>query len=162
MSSIPSSSPSHFPHANATVQRIFINVEDESPNRFFSANHYQNVQYLAGCIDFAVEKGIQLGVFTTRQDWYGIMADKVSRSPRSMSTRTDYYRYPTSNTSYVESNPFYHLPLWVPKYDEANNMVSRPPSYVVTKDRTYVVLTHNIYHVMARTSLSRSRVGQRY
>ena len=122
------------------------------------------MQYLAGCIDFAVEKGIQLGVFTTRQDWYGIMADKVSRSPRSMSTRTDYYRYPTSNTSYVESNPFYHLPLWVPKYDEANDMVSRPPSYVVTKDTHMYLHTVYIYinYVMARTSLSRLRVGQRY
>lgn len=124
VSSIPTSSPSLYTPVPATVQRIFINLEDESPNRYFSANHYLNVQFLAEYVDRAVENGIQVGVFTTRQDWLGIMVDKVSHSPRSLSTRTDYYRYPTSNSSYVEYNPFYKLPLWLPKYDQQYNMVS--------------------------------------
>ena len=128
VSSIPTISPSLYSPVPATIQRIFINIEDESPNRYFSANHYHNVQFLAEYVDRAVENGIQVGVFTTRQDWLGIMVDKVSHSPRSLSTRTDYYRYPTSNSSYVEYNPFYKLPLWLPKYDQQNNMVSSLPS----------------------------------
>lgn len=108
---------------NAKIQRIYINIEDESPNRFFSINHYENIQYLLNFIIAANNLDIQVGIYTTKNDWLNIMTNKIYNNQISLSTSNVYYVYPTSNISYLTYNPFSMLPLWVPKYDSASNMV---------------------------------------
>ena len=108
---------------NIKIQRIYINIEDESPNRYFSMKHYENIQYVLDFIIAANNLDIQVGIYTTKNDWFNIMANKMYSNQISLSTTSAYYVYPTSNITYLTYNPFSKLPLWMPKYDGESNMV---------------------------------------
>lgn len=119
--STPTSIPSAVPTSNPTSQpsrgieyeidQIFINVEDEVPNRYFSQNHADNVEYLSDFINAAHQMGIRLGIYTTKRDWRNVMTETVQQQDV----------YPT-NTTKLTSNPFTALPLWLPRYDSVNSL----------------------------------------
>ena len=116
----PTEMPTALPTQQPTIEnkimlrRLFVNIEDESPNRYFAEQHYLNVRFLADLVNAANQLGVQIGIYTTRKDWFNIMADKPSR--------TEPYVFPTSNNTVEAVNPFRRLPLWLPRYDSINNM----------------------------------------
>lgn len=125
--SIPSWNISHFKAINSSsiyLQTLYVNIEDTSPNSFFSSNHSENVAFLKALIETAESKGIEMGIYTTLRDWRGVMADATT------TVQTGVNLYNISNVNYIyrfnnfiESiNPFHRLKLWLPRYDNNPSM----------------------------------------
>lgn len=120
---------------NTTVQRMFVNVEDETPNRYFSGDASVNIQFLADLANEALRHGVQLGVYTTHKDWLNIMTTSVIRqvaavdsaSGLNTTTRTRIFLYPLPNGTNTTVNPFSALPLWMPRYDSRASMAFFEP-----------------------------------
>ena len=96
----PSFVPTANPTIGAKVWRIYINVEDSIPRRFFTNNSTKNLEYLLDLESAAWQYGIQLGIYTTLLDWYNIIEDL--------------------QTNFV--NPFRDDPLWTPQFDGVYSM----------------------------------------
>lgn len=110
--------PYNYPNVwNATspkiiLNRLFINLEDTTPNQYFSLNHYENVDFLNEFVNATQAMGIELGVYTTVLDWNNIMTEVVEK-------RRVYY---LSKNTFTEVNPFSFLKLWTPRYDQLQDM----------------------------------------
>lgn len=89
------------PGAAARVQTLFVNVEDNVPNRYYSNDVSDNRRYLRDLVNAAYQRGIRVGVYTTLRDWNNIMQGAGSDA--------------------TTSNPFSVLPLWTPRYDQINS-----------------------------------------
>ena len=112
----PTALPTQSPHSTVNLlQRLFVCFEDEVPNRYMSNNHGDNVQFMLDLQNEAVSHGIQLGIYTTKNDWLNSMTETVDKA-------TIYYTSGNDTNSNVTVNPFNHLPLWVPRFDSINSM----------------------------------------
>jgi len=80
----------------ATIGRIWIDIEDEVPSKYFSSNTDDNIQFMNEISSSLADYGIEMGIYTTKTYWENIMANVVG--------------YGTYK-------------LWYPRYDETNNMV---------------------------------------
>ncbi len=96
----PSFGPTANPTIGANVWRIYVNVEDSIPRRFFTNNSTKNLEYLLDLETAAWQYGIQLGIYTTLLDWYNIIED----------LQTNF------------TNPFRDDPLWTPQFDGVYSM----------------------------------------
>jgi hypothetical protein len=94
------------------LQRLFVCFEDEVPNRFLASEHGENVRFLLELVDEATAMGIQVGVYTTRNDWLNTVTDRIG--PQLV--------YHITNTTTTDTNPFSGLPLWTPRFDSRNSM----------------------------------------
>lgn len=94
------------------IQRLFVCFEDEVPNRYHSMDHMENVRFMQNMTAEANRQGIQVGVYTTKNDWMNTMTDKMDGQSV----------YRTSQDTHSTTNPFAHLPLWTPRFDSVNNM----------------------------------------
>lgn len=94
-------------HPNPILQTLYINIEDDSPNLYFSTVHYENVEYLNSLVTYAESLGIEVGIYTTNRDWISILIDKENGQTR----------YYFENGNYTTINPFARLKLWTPRYD---------------------------------------------
>jgi hypothetical protein len=119
---------------NTTVQRLFVNVEDETPNRYFNGDARVNLRFLADLANEASRHGVQLGVYTTRKDWFNVMTTatvnrtvSVDSNGRSTTTQTRAVSYLLSNGTSSSTNPFSALPLWLPRYDARASMAFFEP-----------------------------------
>lgn len=86
------------------ISRIFLIVEDESPNRYFSVENKVNQQYLSELASACWYHGIQLGIYTTPFYWNNIMT--LPFDP--MNAKQDRF------LSNIDRS---YLPLWSPRYD---------------------------------------------
>jgi hypothetical protein len=141
----PSVSPTAMPTISGstgstpiTIQRLYVCFEDEVPNRFLSSEHHENVQFLLELLHDANMQGIQLGIYTTKNDWLNTAADITPNEILVNATQTHNASHPWSNTTYIvpggqivyhvsnvtvtAHNPFSHLPLWTPRFDSRNSM----------------------------------------
>lgn len=99
--------------SNVTLQTLYINVEDNFPNYYFSYNHYENVNFLLEYALYAQEVyGIEVGFYTSYYDWLNIMTDDLHDQPV----------YFLNSSAYTTLNPFRHNKLWTPRYDAENSM----------------------------------------
>lgn len=104
-------------NTNITLQTLYINVEDNAPNYYFSYNHYENVEVLNEMRLYAEQhKGIEVGIYTTPTDWNNIMTDYLNNT----TTHPRVYNY-ANGTKYNETNPFAKHKLWLPRYDLITN-----------------------------------------
>jgi len=88
-----------------TLKRIFLMVEDDSPNRYFSVDNRVNQKYLTDLAYACWLRGIQLGVYTTLFYWDNIMT----------------LPYDSSNPKadrFLSGLQRQHLPLWLPRFDK--------------------------------------------
>lgn len=115
----PTTSPALVNRQEVLVRRLYVNVEDEVPNRYFDMNAAVNVQFLADLSNEATRLGLQLGVYTTRRDWFNVMTRSL---PDTTAVNGRIPVYPLPNSSYTTQNPFSALPLWLPRYDGVQNM----------------------------------------
>jgi len=112
--------PSPFPSAAPTVRptyingtrgsslrlkRIFLMVEDDSPNRYFSVDNKINQRYLVDLAYACWLRGIQLGIYTTIFYWNNIMTLPFDKD----NADADRFLSGLSRD---------HLPLWVPRFDK--------------------------------------------
>lgn len=58
-----------------TVKRIWLDIEDESPSKYFDTNVANNVALLSEMAATAKEEGVYLGIYTTKTYWTNIMGD---------------------------------------------------------------------------------------
>lgn len=93
------------------IQTIYINVEDNSPNYYFSFQHVDNHIFLADMVSYLESLNIEVGIYTTFRDWRQVMTDK----------RDQVDVYYTSKTDYLMDNLFRRLKLWTPRYDGEQN-----------------------------------------
>jgi len=117
----PTQSPS-VSSARPVLQRLFVCLEDEVPNRYMSNNHGENVRYLLELHQLAIAHGIQLGVYTTKNDWLNTMT-----MPHPSIAKVLVYPTNVDNTEYNAINPFSDLPLWTPRFDSVNSMAFFAP-----------------------------------
>jgi hypothetical protein len=75
------------------IDKLFVNLEDSTPNYYFYSNQSLNVAFLSELWSAASSLEIGIGVYTTRQDWANIFG------------------------SLPAAQRFSSLPLWVPRYD---------------------------------------------
>lgn len=122
-STAPTRQPTQSPSAvRPVIQRMFVCFEDEVPNRYMSHNHGENVMYLLELHQLAVERGVQLGVYTTKNDWLNTMT-----MPHPSIDKVLVYPTNVDNTEYNATNPFSDLPLWTPRFDSVNSMAFYAP-----------------------------------
>lgn len=64
----PTRAPTLSPSSSTvrTLQRLYVDIEDESPNRYLSEQHWENNQYLAELTNAAHRREIEVGIYTTR------------------------------------------------------------------------------------------------
>lgn len=86
--SIQSPSEDNF-ETNYFIQRLYVSVEDESPNQYFHHDKTENINFLSDFTSYAASMGISIGIYTTYWDWMNIM----------------------------DTSAFSHLPLWIPRFD---------------------------------------------
>ena len=84
----------YFP-VRATVNRMWIDIEDEVPSKWFSANIQDNVDFITSMRSSLESYGIEVGIYTTKTYWKNVMGNKFG---------------------------FGSLKLWYPHYDENNSM----------------------------------------
>jgi hypothetical protein len=79
----------------ATLGRIWIDIEDEVPSKYYSAKNADNIQFIADLTSSLSGFGIEVGIYTTKTYWANIMDN-------------------------VEG--YGQLKLWYPRYDQINSM----------------------------------------
>jgi hypothetical protein len=118
------------------IKRLFVCFEDEVPNRFLSSTHRENVEFMLELLHDASMEGIQLGIYTTRNDWLNTAADITTSEMLVNATRNATHHwsnatytvpggqvvYHLSNVTVTTHNPFSHLPLWTTRFDSVNSM----------------------------------------
>jgi hypothetical protein len=57
------------------VKRIWLDIEDESPSKYFDTNVANNVALLSEMASTAKEEGVYLGIYTTKTYWSNIMGN---------------------------------------------------------------------------------------
>lgn len=80
-----------------TIQRLYLDIEDEAPSLYFDPDPAVNAQFVSEFVAAAVALRVPLGFYTTSSYWSNIMAD-----------------------SEQYSEPAY--PLWYPRWDAVNSM----------------------------------------
>ena len=79
------------------IQRLYLDIEDESPSLYFDPKAEVNQQLVADFVTAAREQQVSLGFYTTATYWNNIM-DNIA----------------------LYSEPDY--PLWYPRWDNTNSM----------------------------------------
>lgn len=79
-----------------TLNRIWIDIEDEVPSKYYSANTADNIAFLADITTSLQGYGIEMGIYTTKTYWSNVMNNVLG--------------YGLTNK------------LWYPHYDGVNNM----------------------------------------
>ena len=79
----------------ATLGRVWIDIEDEVPSKYYSANHDDNIQFIADLTTSLRGLGIEVGIYSTKSYWQNIMNNVHG-----------YGQYK----------------LWYPRYDAINSM----------------------------------------
>ena len=77
------------------LTRLWVDVEDESPSKYYDADPAVNVAFMSALVGRMTELGISVGVYTTKTYWTNIMDNALG-----------YGQYP----------------LWYPRYDAENSM----------------------------------------
>lgn len=116
LSASPSRNPAQVNSGLVVLQRMYVNVEDETPNRYFDGSAQVNVQFMTELVNEAVTHGVQMGVYTTRRDWLNVMTTTLE----TPSGRAQIY--PLANSTFTATNPFASLPLWLPRYDGVKSL----------------------------------------
>lgn len=116
-SASPSRNPAQVNSGLVVLQRMYVNVEDETPNRYFDGSAQVNVRFLAELTNEAAAHGVQLGVYTTRRDWLNVMTTATETTAGGRQQV-----YPLANSTFTLTNPFASLPLWLPRYDGAKSL----------------------------------------
>jgi hypothetical protein len=156
---IPTTKPTAFPTqapssgTHYIIQRLFVCIEDEVPNRYMSQKHKDNVEFLLDFDREAHMHGIQLGVFTTKNDWLNSMTDKVDGKtlyPVRLSG--------SSSNNMTETNPFHNMPLWTPRYDSISSMAF----YAPFGDWTVPFMKQTTGSTTALHRIGSDRVGTNY
>jgi len=116
---LPTATPTRAPTAQSStaavvVKRLFVCFEDEIPNRYMSNNHGENVKFMLDLQHEAVSHGVQLGIYTTKNEWLNIMTTPVNGKP--------VYPLDATASNFTSINPFKDLPLWTPRFDSTNSM----------------------------------------
>lgn len=88
--------------SSLTLQRLWLDVEDEEPPKYYDTNPEVNQQIIADLITAVQKQNIPLGMYTTKTYWQKIMGN-------------------------VESPIYAGMPLWYPRYDGYNNMTFFSP-----------------------------------
>jgi hypothetical protein len=114
------------------VQTLFINVEDNVPSYYFSLNSTANVLYLKRVVELCQSIGIEVGIYTTKVDWYNIMTSLVISHHNNLKANAYLYDsldFQNSVTAVSDpimltnvTNPFRQLKLWTPRYDNIYSM----------------------------------------
>lgn len=110
------------------LQTLYINVEDQNPSYYFSQNSTTNIIFMKELVDYAMSKKIEVGFYTTKQDWLNIMTRLVTHLHSNNHTNDFIYDYPLpvhkqnqiTLTSLI--NPFHKLKLWTPRFDSLESM----------------------------------------
>ncbi|RYY89254.1 hypothetical protein EON63_01035 [archaeon] len=95
------------------LSTLYVNVEDITPNQFFSTNHTENIVFLQNFVTYARSLGIDVGIYTTVLDYVNIMTHTHTQHTRT-------YTYPTSQ-GMTYTNPLASTKLWTPRYDQQND-----------------------------------------
>ena len=103
--------------SNPVIQTIYINVEDNSPNYYFSFQHLDNHLFMADMVSYLESLNIEVGIYTTYRDWPLVMSDRLNR-------KDVYY---TSKTEFLVDNLFRRLKLWTPRYDGVQSFDNLKP-----------------------------------
>ena len=90
-------SPAPFFPVRATLGRIWIDIEDEVPSKYFSPDTNDNTKFLSDMVQSMKGYGIEVGIYTTKTYWSDIMDNVLG---------------------------YGNLKLWYPRYDGVNNMDS--------------------------------------
>eukprot|EP01031_Cornospumella_fuschlensis_P030407 gene30407-36738_t len=99
--------------SKVVLSTLYINLEDITPNQFFSTNHTQNVIFLQTFVAYAKSLGIDVGIYTTVLDFVNIMT-------QSHITHTRTFTYATLQ-GLTNKNPLANTKLWTPRYDQQND-----------------------------------------
>ena len=81
--------------AEPSVRRIWLDIEDEDPSKYYDSDVSVNQAAIADMVHAAEVEGVYVGVYTTKTYWTNIMGGVE-----------DYAQYP----------------LWYPRYDGENSM----------------------------------------
>ena len=87
------------------LKRIFLMVEDDSPNRYFSVDNRINQRYLTELAYACWLRGIQLGVYTTYFYWNNIMTLPFDKSNPGADR-------------FLSGLKRDNIPLWAPRFDK--------------------------------------------
>lgn len=79
----------------ATVNRIWIDIEDEVPAKYFSADVTINQKFIGDLVEALEARGVMVGIYSTKTYWQNIMGNILG-----------YSKYP----------------LWYPRYDGVNSL----------------------------------------
>lgn len=79
-----------------------------------SNNHGENVKFMLELQHEAVRHGVQLGIYTSKNEWLNIMTAPVDGQIR--------YPVDAAALNHTATNPFNDLPLWTPRFDSVNSM----------------------------------------
>lgn len=77
------------------LNRIWLDIEDESPATYYDANYVANQQFIGDMVEAMTRLRIPIGIYTTKTYWQNIMGN-------------------------IEGYSMY--PLWYPRYDGVNTM----------------------------------------
>ncbi|KAJ1419800.1 glycoside hydrolase superfamily [Ochromonadaceae sp. CCMP2298] len=86
-----------------TLDRLWVDVEDESPSKYYDADPTANQIFMQALVGLATKLGLPIGMYTTKTYWTQIMADSEAYSG-------------------LDSAGRYVHPLWYPRYDAVNSM----------------------------------------
>lgn len=81
--------------ANATVRRVWLDIEDESPSKYYDADPAANQAFVAAVVARLQARRVPVGVYTTLTYWANIMDNAAGYS---------------------------QYPLWYPRYDGVDSM----------------------------------------
>lgn len=95
------------------LSTLYLNLEDITPNQFFSTNHTKNIVFLQNFVAYARSLGIDVGIYTTVLDFVNIMT-------QTHVTHTRTFTYPTSQ-GITYTNPLANTKLWTPRYDQQSD-----------------------------------------
>jgi hypothetical protein len=84
----------YFP-LRATLSKIFIDIEDEVPSKYYSPTIKDNIDFIKSIIENLQLYGIEVGIYTTKTYWANVMGNIKG---------------------------YGNLKLWYPHYDNINNM----------------------------------------
>jgi hypothetical protein len=111
------------------LQTLYLNIEDKTPSYYFTSNTGKNLLFVKEFVDYAMGKGIEIGFYTTKQDWLNIMSSITTYNHQNSHNNDYFYDYQlpvhTSNMIPLSNllNPFRQLKLWIPRFDSTFSML---------------------------------------
>ena len=105
------------------LKTIFLNLEEEVPNKYFDADHSKNLAFISEYIIATAQYGIEVAFYTTKKDWEGIVLD-IYNVEESISIGTNPMMYKLSDNNFTIVNPHKDIPVWTAQYDKTPSMNS--------------------------------------